>query len=122
MTELGKKLIAEIDKLAEEKRTRCNLRWYPSDIASVKQLAQDLDSRIEELEKKIKHEEEKLWVELWSKMDAVEKDCHMGRVPNPTCPVCGHQSELAFKWNTDGTRRNIKCGNCNWGLGNTDAE
>lgn len=122
MTELGKKLIAAIDELAEEKKRRCNLRWYPSDIAAVKKIAEDLDSRIEELEKKIKYEEEKLWVELWEKMEAVEKDCHMGRVPNPVCPVCGNDKKLAFRWNADRTRRSIKCENCTWGLGKQTRE
>lgn len=117
MTELGKKLVAAIDELAEEKKRRCNLRWYPSDIAAVKKLAEELDTRIEELEKQIKHEEERLWVDLWAKMEAAEKDCYMGRVSNPTCPVCGSDKELKFRWNADGTRRSIRCGMCNWHLG-----
>jgi DNA repair exonuclease SbcCD ATPase subunit len=117
MTELGKKLVAAIDELAEEKKHRCNLRWYPSDIGAVKKLAEELDARIEELEKQIKHEKELLWKDLWEKIEAVEKDCHIGRVPNPACPVCGNDKKLAFRWNGDGTRRSIKCENCSWGLG-----
>jgi len=118
MTELGKKLVAAIDELAEEKKHRCNLRWYPSDIGAVKKLAEELDARIEELEKQIRHEKELLWKDLWEKMEAVQKDCHMGRVPKPACPVCGDDKNLEFWSNPDRSHAGIHCPKCDWTLGN----
>lgn len=115
MSELGKKLIEEIDKLAEDIRLKYNLDWYPMAFRKVKELAEEIDESVDTLESILSHTTEKQWLELWTKYEAAEADCHMGRVEEAKCPVCASE-RMMFSYNGEGARKSITCEECRWKL------